>query len=286
MKYSKNFVFALLLIAVTILTVSAQNQTSSETSPKTSKQPAQNQSPEIAGDVFTPDLFAKFVEMRVGRGEPVYWYCLGELYRYPDGKLMARVEGIDTARLVKSESNDSKAVQVSRKTFIYRDPTTNEILREIDGKKVLPIEYPYQFITYELKDGKMVSTVEQGKQPNVQTIGPGGLNRVRRFGSTIVFSAPLFLNFETPRGKYEAYENYDFFYQIKAGGQIPYQLTWNRRGALPPFFGRGDSVFQLVSYRVDRWEFLPKTIRDYIEKEAPLWREPPRDLNEIRELQK
>lgn len=282
MKSFKNLVLIAVLIFTSVLIATAQTK---ETSTKIA---TQNGTPPIqtVDEQFTPDLFSKFVEMRVGRGEPVYWYCTGELYSYPEGKLIARVEGVDTARYLKSESTSTKAVQVSRKTFVYRDPETNEILHEINGRKVTPIEYPYQYITYELKDGKLLSTVEQGKLPNVQKIGPDGMSRVKRYGSTIVFSAPLFINIETARGKYQAYENYDFYYQLKGAGQFPYQLTWNRRGLLPPFFGGGDSVFQLVSYRVDKFEFLPKSMREYLDKDAPMWKEPPRDLKEIAELQK
>ena len=31
---------------------------------------------------------------------------------------------------------------------------------------------------------------------------------------------------------------------------------------------------------------MPDTIRNYVENEAPLWKQPPRDMDEIRELQK
>jgi hypothetical protein len=41
----------------------------------------------------------------------------------------------------------------------------------------------------------------------------------------------------------------------------------------------------MVSWRVDRFEDLPQSIRDYVQSEATLWREPPRDLAEIRRLQ-
>jgi hypothetical protein len=105
----------------------------------------------------------------------------------------------------------------------------------------------------------------------------------REFGGLIMFSAPLFLNFPN----YKAYENYDFLVQPKNVRGVPrYQLTWNRRGDLPSFFGGGDSVFQLVSYRVDRYSDLPQTIRDVLEKEARMWMNPPKDLAEIVELQK
>jgi len=153
---------------------------------------------------FTPELYKQFVELRVGAGEPVYWYCVGEIYEYPSGKLIAKVEGVDTARLIKSESSAAKSLQ-------------------------------------------------------------------------------LLLNFPN----YQAYENYDFFRYPKAAKGVPQsQLSWNRRGNLPPFFGGGDSVFQLASHRVDKYSDLPLSLREVLEREARLWMSPPKDLKEIEELQK
>ena len=232
---------------------------------------------------YTPELFKQFVEMRVGAGEPVYWYCVGEIYSYPDGKLIANVEGIDTARLMKSASSAAKSVQLSRKIFFYRDALTNEVLREANGKKVERIAYPYQHITYEYRDKKLLASVVQGKAPRIQNVASTGQNFVRQFGGATVFSLPLFLNFPS----YQAYENYDFFRYPKAAKGVPqFQLSWNRRGPLPPFFGGGDSVFQLASYRVDKYADLPQTLRETLEKDARLWMNPPKDLKEIEELQK
>lgn len=74
---------------------------------------------------FNANLFKQFTEMRIGTGEPVYWYCIGEIYEYPSGKLVAKVEGIDSARYIKSESNPSKALQLSRKiSFIVTSKPT------------------------------------------------------------------------------------------------------------------------------------------------------------------
>jgi hypothetical protein len=232
---------------------------------------------------FDINLFREFVKMRVGEGEPVYWYCIGEIYEFPSGKLIAKVEGIDTAKVVKSESTETKVLQLSRKIFFYRDPVTNEILREYNGQKVEPIAYPYQMITYELRDGKMYSTVIQGKQPRIQKITSEGKNIVRKFGDLIVISSPLFIN--TPN--YKAYENYDFFIEPEGIKRAPrYQLSWNRRSFLPSFFGGGDSVFQLVAYRVEKYEQLPASIRQVLEKEAPMWMKPPENLKEIEDLQR
>jgi len=236
------------------------------------------------GGGFDEELFETFLKARVGTGEPIYWYSIGEVYSYPDGKLLARMEGFDTARLMRDESDPHTAYQLSRKTFVYRDPETNEIFREVDGKKATHIKYPYQYITYKLEGDKLLTSVEQGSGPRLRKMGPMDTMAARRLGDAAVFSAPLFLNFETPRGKYEAFEHYDFFIQPD-GVARPNQLSWVRYGDLPPFLGPGRTIVHLVSWRVDSFEELPATIREYAEKDARLWLEPPTDMEEIRKLQ-
>ena len=237
-----------------------------------------------SGGGFDAELFERWLEARAGDGEPVYWYSIGEVYSSPDGKLVARMEGIDTARLVRSAEEPLTARQLSRKTFVYRDPATDEILREVAGVPVQHIAYPYQFITYTLEGDRLLTSVEQGSGPALRTIGPSDGITVRRLGDVTVFSAPLFLSFDTPRGRYEAFEHYDFFLQ-PPGADQPYQLSWLRHGDLPPFLGPGKSIVHLVSWRVSSFDELPATIRSYVEKEAPLWLKPPEDIEEIRRLQ-
>lgn len=237
-----------------------------------------------SGGGFDEELFERWISARAGDGEPVYWYSTGEVYSYPDGKLVARMEGFDTARLLRPAEEPHTAHQLSRKTFVYLDPESNEILREVNGKPVQHIAYPYQFITYRLEGDRLLTTVEQGSGPALRTIGPSDEITVRRLGGVAVFSAPLFLAFDTPRGRYEAFEHYDFFLQPDGAGQ-PYQLSWLRYGDLPPFLGPGKAIVHLVSWRVSSFAELPTSIRAYVEAEAPLWLEPPKDLDEIRELQ-
>jgi hypothetical protein len=52
------------------------------------------------------------------------------------------------------------------------------------------------------------------------------------------------------------------------------------------FVGKGRAMIQMVGWRVDRFEDLPASIREYIRTDAPLWMAPPKDLEEIRALQK
>jgi hypothetical protein len=208
------------------------------------------------------------------------------VFSFPDGRPLMRIEGIDTARLDRSLSTPAVAHQLSRKTFVYRDLATNAILKEWNGEPLPPIAYPYQYITYEHAGGGLVTWVEQGRGERVQRIGPGTDIIARHIGDTIAFSAPLFLDFPGAGGqRYQSFENYDFFYHpASAGEKHPYQISWLRYGDLPG--GRGKSVMHMVAWRVDRYEDLPATIRTYLDAEAKLWREPPRNLAEIRELQR
>ena len=239
-----------------------------------------------AGPGFDRDSFKQFVTLRAGTGAPVYWYATGEVYSYPDGKRVLLIEGSDTARMVTSGEPDT-AIQLSRKVFVYRDPETREILKEYKGQPVTRIAYPYQFITYKLQGDRLVTFVEQGSGANLQKIGPGDNFLLRRLGPSLVFSSPLFLNMETPRGHYEAYENYDFVYHPdEKNPAAKHQLVWNRFGDLPAFVGKGKAMIQMVGWRVDRFEDLPASIRDYVKTEAQLWMQPPKDLDEIRSLQK
>ena len=69
----------------------------------------------------------------------------------------------------------------------------------------------------------------------------------------------------------EAFEHYDFF--IQPDGTMPNQLSWLRYGDLPPFLGPGKTIIHLVSWRVDSFDELPGTMKEWVKTDAPLWRE-------------
>jgi len=236
---------------------------------------------------FDRETFRQFVAMRVGTGAPVFWYGIGEVSTYPDGRRVLLIEGCDTARLIRPAESPDEAWQLSRKYYVFRDPETNAVIKEYNGKPAPPIAYPYQYLTFRLEGGRVVTSVEQGAGAALVRIGPLDNFILRRLGPDLVVSTPLFLNRETPRGKYEAYENYDFF--LRAAEQEPrrrYQMAWNRFADQPAFLGPGRAMLQMIGWRVDRFDDLPSTIRDCIVQDAPMWKEPPKDLDEIRALQK
>jgi hypothetical protein len=50
--------------------------------------------------------------------------------------------------------------------------------------------------------------------------------------------------------------------------------------------GGGRSSMHAYFHRYDRYADIPETLRSFIEEYAPMWKEPPRDMDEIRDLQK
>ena len=239
----------------------------------------------VTANGFDRETFRAWVDMRTGGdGEAVYWYAVGEVYDYPSGELLMTVEGIDTARTLWDEADANTAYQLSRKTFVYRDAETGEVLREYAGQPVQQIEYPYQFITYQLQADRLQTFVEQGAGKMKQRIGPGEDIRARSVGDGILFSAPLFLDMEIPgAGRYQAFEHYDFM--VEPGSDAAPQCSWVRYGDLPPWAGGGPSIMHMVTWRIDNYADLPESMRSYLESDARLWMEPPRDLAEIRQLQ-
>jgi len=240
----------------------------------------------VDAEGFDRELFDLWVAARAGTGTPVFWYSEGTVRTYPQGELLVRIEGFDAARVERPADDPNIAYQLSRKVYVYRDPRTNEILREFRGKPVAAIKFPYQHITYQLNGDRLETWVEQGAGKTYLKIGPGSDIQARRRGGSVVFTAPLFLDVEGPPGKRRTlFENYDFF--IHENARDPrdrHQLSWLRYGDRDGL-SDGPTVTHMVAWRVDRFEDLPSPIRQFVETEAKLWMQPPENKAEIQRLQ-
>lgn len=234
---------------------------------------------------FDSSLFQRWNAMRVGSGEPVYWYSQGSIRAYPGGELLATMEGYDTARLDAENSTDTLVRQLSRKIYVYRDAQTGEVLRLPNGEAVAPIAYPYQYISYELKGDLLETYVEQGAGASFRRIGPGTDITAETLGAGVLFSAPLFLDFEVPGGRYQTFEHYDFFSPNGRDGEHSF-IVFVRYGDAPEWAPDADKiVMHMTTERFDKYADVPAAFRNWVEANHPLWREPPRDAAEIKALQ-
>jgi hypothetical protein len=102
-----------------------------------------------------------------------------------------------------------------------------------------------------------------------------------------VFTTPV--NYTLPAisgaaGPEPVWENYDFIERTYGGG-LSYEAIWAGNFPLPPFMGPGRSSMHGYFQRYDNYTDVPATLRDFVEEYAPMWKEPPRDMDEIRGLQ-
>jgi hypothetical protein len=228
---------------------------------------------------FTPELFDAWIKMRAGDGQPVYWYATGNVLQEGTGKLLSRMEGFDTARVMRDPAKPNSWIQLSRKIFISVDPATGEIMKDRDGNLRKPIAYPYQVKTYTL-DGDEIAYTVQSHDSSVVADEPTQKNyTVTRIGKVMHVNYAMFIDRVRGDGsRVQRFEVNDFFYRPDAKSEAErFQYTWVGTGP-------GPIVASAVSWRFAHFDAMPRRIVDYVKANAPLWMEPPKDMAEIARL--
>ncbi len=246
-----------------------------------------HQGAEKASYKAAPEALKTWVDGRAGTGEPVHWIAEGGVYEYPSGKKLFGMIGFDSSTVIWPDEEDGEIIHLTRKTFAYTDPETGKVLTEYNGNKVEPIAYPYQMITYRLEDNRIFGDVEQGVGDRVQKIDAGEGIPYEKLGDTYIYNAAVFLDFPLPNGsQYEAWENYDFFFHPEGSVEEPHQMAWQRYGKLPKWAGAGPGIIRLLSWRVENHDQFPEEILEWAKESKPQWLAPPKDVEEVRALQK
>ncbi len=239
--------------------------------------------PTVTRNGFDRETFEEFVEMRIGTGDPIYWYGLGVISSYPDGKILARLEGVDLGRLHRPDPNVPLAHMYTRKFIVFRDPETNELMRDETGK-INFRSFDYQYFTASLDGDVLRLDIESGSGDKLFKFSGGEENEVRKVGDLTVITMPVPINSPVV----QAWEKYDFLILPEGSAEPRYQIVWAKYSPNFPWMGPGFNTQHAWLYRYDAYEDLPQSIRTVIETEPglDLWREPPKDLDEIRELQR
>lgn len=173
--------------------------------------------------------------------------------------------------------------KASRKFYILRDPQSGEVLERIDGRPNDRYFYPYQYMTFRLDGERVRGRATQGAGAALREVDIGATLEARRVGDVAVFTA---LNAREAADGTGSFEMYEFWVTPRRARLAPAAtLTLSLVNWHP--IGRGKPVYtHRTSWRVERYADLPVAIRAYIEKRAPLYREPPRDFAEIERLQR
>ena len=101
----------------------------------------------------------------------------------------------------------------------------------------------------------------------------------------IAFQCPIFIDVPTDKGKYQAWEMYDYFIDTdyKENYFRPPSFSWSRQGPNPPFSDR--AVCHFTGHRVTSFQDLPSHIQQIITRDYPLFSNPPTGMEEIKELE-
>lgn len=200
----------------------------------------------------------------------MYWYAIGDVFSAPRGTRELIIEGVDTAHV--EVVSRTKVRQFSRKVFVFRDIETNEVVSQHQGKPLNRIAYDYQYITYSLENGSLVAETTMGTGDSVVTLR-GDRFYWRNLKDSFAISSPLF----TERGWIE---NYDFY-----GGNGMYHMAWCGSGP-STIVDTGHVMMEMSSVRMDSFNELPDSMKQYILEHAPKWQFPPKDLSEVTQIQK
>lgn len=238
------------------------------------------------------DPFETFVQMRTGSASGpgsspsghVYWVGSGTLYEAYSGKELARFEGFDVAKGVRIGPDTVR--QLSRKVFWFRDPHTGEVMTEHEGKPVRPIVYDSQVIDYHrgTNGSDDITYTVQNSSRDLHDL-PKMKITSSTIGKNMLINVPVFVDINIPNvGRYKAWEFYDYNVDPSFSPDCPPSAVWCRQGSMPPFNTDGNSVMRFTGHRLDSFDELPKSMKEMVETNFPLFRSPPEDECEIGKL--
>ncbi|MBV6415926.1 MAG: hypothetical protein CMLOHMNK_00449 [Steroidobacteraceae bacterium] len=248
--------------------------------------------PASAGELTQKD-FEKFAESRFGPpdGKARYWYGKGPVRDPQTGKTIYVFEYYDTVRHVVDPKNRNKRYGIVRKLDLFRDKDTNEVLETFNGNPVKQWTFPYQLLELEYKDGKVMLTVSQGAGEFLRT-HKFPESSIDRYGDFVHVTFPGFFMTRRPEIPDEVSSHTMtslFITCVKKCNSTPYQ--WNQSGVSPlaPWAG-GDGkklgYMSMSGARFEKYSQLPQELRQVIDKQYPEFREPAKDLDEVRALQR
>ena len=235
------------------------------------------------------DAFDSFCRLRTGcspvnadapgTSPIVIWAGTGELYEAYSGRILAKFDGLDIAKGVRL--SDDCVRQLSRKLCWFRDAHSNELLTEYDGQPVTPIRYDCQVFDFQ-RSGNDNSTITASVLVGPRNVADLTITTRWLDHERLLVQAPVFLDLETPVGRYQAWEFYD--YNCDVTFQQPASVVWCRYGASAPFF-QNAGVMRFVGQRYERFNELPAGIKDFIEAQYPSFQDPPANMEEVERIE-
>jgi hypothetical protein len=246
-----------------------------------------------AGELTHKD-FELFANSRFGPpdGKARYWYGTGPVRDPQTGQTIYEFEYYDTVRHYIDPENPNRRYGIVRKLDLFRDSETGKLLETFNGKPVKSWVFPYQLLELEYKDGKVMLTASQGSGEFLRTHVFKESN-IERYGDFAHITIPGFFLTRRPEipDEVSTHTMTSHFIVYEGKADVSPRDQWGQAGVSPlaPWAG-GDGkklAYMFMSgARYEEYAELPQTVRDVIDAKYPEFREPAKDLEEVRALQR
>lgn len=244
---------------------------------------------------FTRQDFEAWADARFGPpdGTARYWYAAAPVRDADSGKTLYVWEYYDAVRQIVDPGNPQRRIGIARKLDLWRDKDTHALLERFDGAAVPQMPYPYQLFEMEYENGAVALTISQGRGEHLRSYRFTETS-VEHLGQIVQFT--VLSHFasrrpEVPGAPLEPHTMASTFIVCERDCGTAPRHRWVHSDVSPVFpwaggDGRRMAVQLLIGTRFDSYDELPLSIRSAIESRYPEYRNPPRDLAEVRDLQR
>lgn len=246
-----------------------------------------------AGELSRKD-FELFAISRFGPpdGKVRYWYGKGPVRDPQTGQALYEFEYYDAVRHLVDPHNPDRRYGIVRKLDLFRDIQTGELLETFNGKPVQSWRYPYQLLILEYKDGKVSLKISQGSGEFLRSYDFNEIG-IERYGDYAHVTVPGYFVARKPElpDEVSTYTMTSHFiiHEGKADVSPRHQWELTSINPLAPWAG-GDgkklSYMFISGVRFEEYSELPERLRELIDTKYPDYREPAKDLEAVRALQR
>lgn len=209
-----------------------------------------------------PQDFEDYVWGRAGNGELVYRVSTGKAYDIDSGEMVARLEGIEVARAVRSDADSNTVFHIGRAVLLYRHPVSDVVLEAYPGSdpaaQTLVSAYSYE-------NNALVWRLGIPNADAPPRMLPGGVDCERQGPVLYCLRGS---SYDSPAGM--SVLEYRWTVDrtapaIEASSRAEFAETEPPN----PAISDGPLLIRLSSYRVSSWATVPPSLREWVEVQAP-----------------
>ena len=218
--------------------------------------------------------FADYVWGRAGDGEIIYRVSTGAAYDIDTGKVVARLEGHEVARAVKSTAEPGTVYHVARAMLIYRHPETDAVLDVYPGSDPDALT---SVSAYSHKDGAFIYRFGSPASNMPPRTIPGRVDCERQ-GPVLYCLRGTSYEAEEGRSVLEYRWTVD---RTSSSLEAAARSEFAETEPPHPGISEGPVLIRLTSYRAPDWESVPDTLREWVETQAPGFATLPEDTTAL-----